>query len=99
MTESPGPGWILGIDGNWHTQPWVYNCLTRAARDLDTAMRQAWEEANKLGRQGWEMVGTTMHAQQWRRDNEYAFYVEFYVACFFKRPAIPEGWVDESARR
>jgi hypothetical protein len=92
VTESPGPGWILGTDGNWHTQPWDYNCLTRADRDLDTAMMQAWEEANKLGRQGWEMIGTTMHAQEWRDFKENKNYVEFYVACFFKRPGIPVGF-------
>jgi hypothetical protein len=91
MTESPGPGWFLGRNGNWELPSWEYTSITQTGQDLGTVIHLAWEDANKRGRQGWEMVGATMHTQEYRNFKEKKNYVEFYVACFFKRPAVTGG--------
>ncbi|WP_139043244.1 hypothetical protein [Mycobacterium lentiflavum] len=79
-TPSPGPGWWLASDGKWYPQQWEY--MTRTTGDEQhSGWPSMMEEANRLGQQGWEMVGfqLTSGSQYFTR----------YVKAFFKRPIAP----------
>jgi hypothetical protein len=93
-STSPGPGWWLASDGQWHPQRWESTFIYYTNESLQAVIDEASRLTKEYGAEGWEIVNSTVqraqvahHFKGYDRDGDW--YFEWSIVCTLKRPLPP----------
>lgn len=80
----------MASDGQWYPQMWEYKHFRwkHAVANPQELLELAENEANELGRQGWEMVNFPLNSMETYGNPARHTVVEWMVVCFVKRPRL-----------
>lgn len=93
---SPGPGWWLAADGNWHPQKWETKFIYCTHESLQGLVDDVHPLMASHGQEGWETVGSSIERTAtgstptgtgWKPINTWHFLYSMVVTL--KRPLPP----------
>jgi hypothetical protein len=103
---SPGPGWWLTEEGNWHPPRWESKFIYFTHESLDGLVEGVHPVVAAHGLQGWEVVsssidrtatGSTPTGSGWKPASTWKFLYSMVVTL--KRPLPPGGQGEQSEQQ